>query len=257
VASKHKNLLLDALSGRDRGETWDVGQWSALFQQARSAGVLLRTAKGLVRKKTADPSPGEGSQTNGWPAAAEKHLESAQRIVKAQRAEVEREFCHLRTALKELAGPVVLLKGAAYVACSSPAASGRVFTDIDIMVPKAQLTQAESLLMLHGWMTTHHNEYDQRYYRQWMHELPPMQHIHRRTVLDVHHTILPETARLRPNPAKLFSEAIEASSAPGFHVLAPADMLLHSMTHLFMNEGFASQGLFWPNFAHGTTGLFR
>jgi hypothetical protein len=29
--------------------------------------------------------------------------------------------------------------------------------------------------MLAGWAATHHDAYDQRYYRQWMHELPPMQ----------------------------------------------------------------------------------
>jgi hypothetical protein len=181
-------------------------------------------------------SMADASHGGIWPAAANKHIESAQRIVRAQRAEVDRELVHLRTALNTLPGPVLLLKGAAYVAADLPAATGRVFTDIDIMVPKAQLMQAESLLMLGGWITTHHNEYDQRYYRQWMHELPPMQHIHRRTVLDVHHTILPETARLRPDPAKLFANAVVALRAPGFHVLGPVDMVLHSMTHLFMNE---------------------
>jgi Uncharacterised nucleotidyltransferase len=236
VASGSKNLVLDALAGRAKGHSWSISQWSTLFQQARASGVLLRVTNRLTGSTLSPACLANPVQVNLWPAAANKHLESAQRIVKAQRAEVDRELGHLRNALSTLPAPILLLKGAAYVAADLPAAAGRVFTDIDIMVPKAHLRQAESLLMLGGWITTHHNEYDQRYYRQWMHELPPMQHIHRRTVLDVHHTILPETARLRPDPAKLFAHAVVASRAPGFHVLAPVDMVLHSMTHLFMNE---------------------
>jgi Uncharacterised nucleotidyltransferase len=232
VAADQSNLVLDALAGRTTGEAWSVEQWSSFFQQARASGVLLRGTNRL-----AGSVPGIATQTKKcWPEAAEKHLDSAQRIVNAQRAEVDRELNHLRNALKGLQAPVLLLKGAAYVAADLPAATGRVFTDIDIMVPKAFINQAESMLMQGGWITTHHDEYDQRYYRQWMHELPPMQHIHRRTVLDVHHTILPETARLRPDPTKLFAHAVSASRAPSFHVLSPADMVLHSMTHLFMNE---------------------
>jgi len=52
-------------------------------------------------------------------------------------------------------------------------------------------------LMLEGWVSGHRSAYDQRYYRKWMHEIPPMTHIRRQTVLDLHHNILPETARLR------------------------------------------------------------
>ncbi len=230
------NLVLAALAGRDTGKTWTIEQWSGLFQQARASGVLLRVANRLTDRTDLKPLHANPDHAQPWPTAAEKHLESALRIVTAQRAEVDRELAHLRAALVDFPAPIVLLKGAAYVAAGLPAAAGRVFTDIDIMVPKAVINQAESLLMLGGWITTHHNEYDQRYYRQWMHELPPMQHIHRRTVLDLHHTILPETARLRPDPAKLFADAVPASRAPGFHVLAPTDMVLHSMTHLFMNE---------------------
>jgi hypothetical protein len=63
-----------------------------------------------------------------------------------------------------------------------------------------------------------------------------MHHVQRGTVLDVHHTILPETARLRPAPAQLFAQAVPLAGSPHLHVLSPTDMLLHSMTHLFMND---------------------
>jgi hypothetical protein len=92
--------------------------------------------------------------------------------------------------------------------------------------------------MLEGWATTHHSAYDQHYYREWMHEIPPMRHIRRGTVLDVHHAILPETARLRPDPALLWEGAVPVDGMPGLYVLGETDMVLHSMVHLLCNEEF-------------------
>jgi hypothetical protein len=98
------------------------------------------------------------------------------------------------------------------------------------------LPEVESTLMLHGWATTHHDPYDQRYYRTWMHELPPFEHIQRQTVLDVHHGILPETARLKPDARQLLDAAVPVANHSDLFVLAPTDMVLHSMTHLFHND---------------------
>jgi hypothetical protein len=207
---------------------WTAAQWTAFCQQARGAGLLARAAERIA-------AAGDGARAP-WPEGLDAHLQSAQRVIRAQRTEIDRELRHISHALADLGAPVVLLKGAAYLAAGLPAAAGRVFSDVDILVPKAALREAESRLMLGGWVTTHHNEYDQRYYRQWMHELPPMQHVHRGTTLDVHHNILPETARLKPDAARLIAAAVPLPDRPGLMVLAPTDMILHSMTHLFMNE---------------------
>jgi Uncharacterised nucleotidyltransferase len=69
-----------------------------------------------------------------------------------------------------------------------------------------------------------------------MHELPPLRHIQRQNVLDVHHAILPETARLKPSSAKLLSAARPLANSPHFAVLSPVDTVLHSMVHLFHND---------------------
>jgi hypothetical protein len=66
-----------------------------------------------------------------------------------------------------------------------------MFSDVDVLVPRDRLADVEAALMLAGWASTNPSEYDQHYYRRWMHELPPLQHIRRQTVLDVHHAILP------------------------------------------------------------------
>src|SRR5258706_9448987 len=75
-----------------------------------------------------------------------------------------------------------------------------------------------------------------------MHELPPMRHIIRQTVIDVHHAILPETARLKPDSAKLRAAAVPLEGKQGLFVFSPADMVLHSATHLF-HDGELENGL--------------
>lgn len=223
------DLAVQAIRQPQSTADWQASQWSLMLQQARSAGLLGRTLD-LVASSSGPHALGT------MPASVLAHHESATRLCRAQAAEVHRELRYIGSALGDLQAPVVLLKGAAYVMAGMPAASGRIFSDIDILIPKSHLARAEAMLMAHGWMTTHESSYDQRYYRQWMHELPPMQHVARGTTIDVHHTILPETARLRPPADKLFSAAVPLPSSPGLYVLAPADMLLHSCTHLFMND---------------------
>lgn len=228
--TESRDLAIEALS-RPAGDfaDWGAVQWTRFFQQARSAGLLGRAGDRLRGLWPAD-------RAAPWPESLEGHLAAAARLMQAQRAEVERELGHIAHALDGLGAPVVVLKGAAYLAAGLPPGASRMFSDIDILVPKAALAEAESRLMLHGWMTTHDNAYDQRYYREWMHELPPMQHVRRGTALDLHHNILPPTARLKPDGQLLVDAAVPLPERPGLYVLGRADMALHCMTHLFMNE---------------------
>ena len=101
------------------------------------------------------------------------------------------------------------------------------------------MNEVESALLFHGWAGVYTDPYDQRYYREWMHELPPVRHIERQAVLDVHHTILPLTARLRPDADLLRAAATAIPDHPGLKVLAPADMILHAAVHLFYDGDFA------------------
>ncbi len=144
-------------------------------------------------------------------------------------------------ALAGLGLPLLLLKGGAYAAAGLPPAAGRMFSDIDILVPEDRLPQVEAALMSHGWVSTLHDAYDQRYYREWMHELPPMTHMLRQTSIDVHHNILPRTAAQRPD-ARLLRAAARAlngaGAPPDAAVLAPLDMVLHCATHLFADGEF-------------------
>jgi hypothetical protein len=203
-----------------------LSEWDLLLRQARAARLIARLAY-LVEQF------GIGHCV---PDQVAIHLEGAAVTAARHRLAVEWEIGHVGRALESAGLPLLLLKGAAYVVADLPPAHGRTFSDIDILVPKARIDEAEAAMMMHGWASTHHDAYDQRYYREWMHELPPMQHGTRMTVVDVHHAILPETAASKPDSAKLIAAAITVSGRPGVQVLQPVDMVIHSACHLFHEE---------------------
>lgn len=206
--------------------------WDLVVRQAAAAGLLGRLAA-LARQAGVD---------GAIPVPVRRHLTAHRTIAEQQQRAVRWELVHLSKALEELPGPVLLLKGAAYAAADLPPAPGRLFSDIDLMVPKDQLGIAEPALMLGGWHASHHDAYDQRYYRQWMHELPPMVHIRRQTVIDLHHDLLPETARIRTRPDLILATATPLAAFPRFSIPSRADQVLHSATHLF-HEGEWQHGL--------------
>lgn len=224
--------LLHALREPAAMASFDADTWDRLVHQAAGAGLLGRLAA-LARR--------EGIEAR-LPPAVWRHMRAFLTVAEQQRRAVSWELVQLTRSLAAVEGPVLLLKGAAYMAADLPPAPGRVFSDIDIMVRRSSLDAAEAALMLDGWNSAGHDEYDQRYYRRWMHELPPMTHIRRQTVLDVHHTILPETARIRTRPEAIIDAARTLDDFPGFCVPCDADLVLHGATHLF-HEGEWQQGL--------------
>lgn len=145
-----------------------------------------------------------------------------------------------KIALAAYSGKVVLLKGTAFAAAGYDAALGRSIGDLDILVDRAGLDQVEALLLAAGWEWVKPDPYDDAYYRQWMHELPPLIHAERDRMIDVHHTILPLTARLTPDAAALIADARALPS--GLHILSPADIICHAAAHLIA-DGDLSGGM--------------
>jgi hypothetical protein len=211
---------------------FSVAEWDILVRQARSAGLLARVRHVLDQH----------NMINAIPTEARWHFDAAATLANKQQLAVRWEIEKIREALADLPIPIFLLKGSAYVMANLSAATGRLFNDIDILVPRDQLGPVEAALMLAGWHPTGLSQYDQRYYRRWMHEIPPMQHVMRATVIDVHHAILPDTARYHPDSAKLRSRAVAVEGLPGVFVLSEEDRILHSATHLF-HDGELPHGL--------------
>jgi len=226
------DLLTELLLKPELVSELSAVQWDVVVRQGRRANLLASLESRLDKK----------GLLSAVPDAPRMHFISAQRMVARQEVAMRWEVECIKTALATEGCKITLLKGAAYLIAGFPAAQGRVFSDVDIIVPKSRLSATESALMINGWEGEHHDEYDQRYYRQWMHEIPPMRHVRRGAVIDVHHTILPETARITVDGAALLDEVVPVSGHEKLYVFQPIDMLLHSATHLF-HEGELENGL--------------
>lgn len=218
--------LLDLLSGRWPASEPDTEAYSLLLAEARANGVLGRLACHWQRHPD--------QALSDAPA-----LQAARIYSEGFRRDVWRELKHIEEALSSrIQSPVLLLKGAAYVLLGLPAADGRTFSDIDILVRTEHIAAAEAALMLGGWSAGKPSAYDQRYYREWSHEIPPMTHIHRGTTIDLHHSLVMPTCRLKVDSEKMIAEAIPASENGFWWRLKDEDMLLHAISHLLLNSEF-------------------
>lgn len=224
--------LLTALHQPETMASLSDPEWDALLRHSRSASLLSRLALDI-------------QACQGWdvlPLRVRQHMRAAAFVAERQIRAVRWEVHKVHEALGHMDIPIVLLKGAAYVMDDLPPSRGRLFGDIDLLVPRDRLGDVEMQLRLHGWHGTHHDSYDQRYYREWMHEIPPITHINRGSTLDVHHNILPLTARLKPRADDLLTTVRPIPGYSNLYRLGDADLVLHSATHLF-HEGEWAHGL--------------
>lgn len=209
--------LLDSLDRR---------QWDDLLVLARTSQVLARL-HGLAE---------DCGALDRAPRAAAEVLHSARIYADYRQMLARREVAELDAVFRGCGFPVVLLKGAAYLMAGVPLGKGRRLNDIDLLVPREHLGRAEALLQDAGWSFDEDlTAYDERYYREWTHEIPPMRQPDSPLEVDVHHNIIQPTGRIELDAGRLFDVL---SPVPGtcFSVLSPADMFLHSATHLFMSD---------------------
>ena len=194
-------------------------QWATLLgqaDQARLLGRLVQEADHVVP----DPAP-------RW---LRDRLASARALARECERAVAWEVRRIGRAFYGAPWRWVLLKGAGYVAAGLPPAVGRRVADIDVLVPQDSLDEAAAALEAQGWQFPAIAEYDERYYRQWMHELPPMVHDVRGSIVDLHHAILPRTSRLTADSRVLIERARAFEAG---HVLCPSHMVIHAAVHLF------------------------
>ncbi len=223
---KDARLLARALAEPASLLSFSPGQWTGLVAMARAEsllGSLACRARGLE-----------------LPAGVEALLEAARVEASSARTQALWEAEMARRALAPAGVPFILLKGSAYAAAGLEASIGRSIGDLDILVPRPSLAIAEDALLAAGWEWVKQDDYDDLYYRRWMHELPPLIHRERDRMIDVHHTILPLTARPSPDPAALIEDSVALRD--GQRILSPEDMIVHAAAHLFA-DGDLSGGL--------------
>jgi hypothetical protein len=209
--------------------TWSMTQWDSLLQQGYASGMMASIYAALSTSEKLDHIPAQMY----W------HLAAANTAYESHKDACLKEVKHIIEALSLTDVSPVFLKGTAYLLANDNAHYGRVFNDVDIFVAKTALPAVEQFLAWQGWSIVDKDDYDQAYYRQWMHELPPLTHQSRGTTLDVHHNLLPVIGRVKLDAHKLLDNA---SSIEGMNcqVLSPEDRVLHSASHLFLNGEFDS-----------------
>jgi Uncharacterised nucleotidyltransferase len=246
-------LLAWVLAQPSRALTLSAQNWTALLAIAhgeRLAGSLAVRLEGLA-----------------IPPEAARFLDRARKTAEGDRTTALWEAEMARRALAPLGIPVILLKGAAFVAAGLDAGRGRQIGDLDILVPRERLDDVEAALLGAGWEWVKPDPYDDAYYRDHMHELPPLIHRERDRMIDVHHTILPLTARVTPDAESLIAESVALKPSPlqgrglgegtvarpatapspspspegegGLRTLSSQDMLLHAVAHLFADGDLA------------------
>jgi hypothetical protein len=243
--------LIDLLAERRDPTTLSGTEWEAVISVAR-AEVLAATL--AERMKDADLPPAIAALFADMRAAMQ--VQQTHALWEAEMA---------RRALEPVGVRFVLMKGTAYAAARLPNAAGRQIGDLDIMVARDDLDRAEAALLVAGWEWVKSDSYDDAYYRDHMHELPPLIHKERDRMIDVHHTILPQTHRARPDAAAMLAGAerlplpryfacpysdspAEYDSADandrtdGLLVLGPYDMVTHCVAHV-MADGDLAGGL--------------
>jgi hypothetical protein len=215
-------LLVRAL--RDPASLGPDTDWSGLISAARAEQLSGSLAMRMEGQKV--------------PPRIAAIFESARRNSAYARTQALWEAEMARRALAPLGVPVILLKGTAFHAANLGACRGRSVGDLDILVPRAEIERAETALIEAGWERMKAAEgYDDLYYRQWMHELPPLIHRTRDRMIDVHHTILPLTARPTPDAAAMLAASVTLES--GLRILSPADMIVHAAAHLLADGDLA------------------
>ena len=224
----HFSTLVSLLLDPSLGLKYETEVWQSAILVLREAKLLASLYHLAVKDDVFEQ----------YPEYVRRHLYSAQVYAFRQYKQICYESAQLQALFTSIGVDAVFLKGANYALRGSRNSYGRICADIDILIPKAELAKCESLLKQKHWQSEKISKYDEKYYRQWAHEIPPLFHPLRGTVVDIHHNIYLPVSGRSPNIA-LFMQDLEILPE-GTAVLAGPQTVLHSIIHLLMNEDFSS-----------------
>jgi hypothetical protein len=168
------------------------------------------------------------------PAQTQRHFLNADVLVENHKKQVFFEASELKQELGAKQQYLIFLKGAGYTLSGAQVGDARIYNDIDMLADKESIDAIEKTLCLFGWLSEELNEHDEKYYRKWAHEIPPLRHGRRGTIVDVHHNIVPIISGRHLDSDKFASNSV--TTEDGYQILSFAAMTLHSLIHLFFNE---------------------
>ena len=200
----------------------DLKTWDSILRVLRSSQLLSSYAFNVKQNIADIPTP------------LRPHLMSAMTFADAQERQVRHAANLIQMQLSKINAPLIFLKGTAYTLANTTNAKGRLFSDIDILVHKQDMPTIEGYLLNNGWGIKTLDDYDEKYYRDWSHELPPFTHFETGTNLDIHHTLLPPISGYQIDLKDLWSHKVITEQA--YAVPSLGYMILHSSIHLLLNE---------------------
>lgn len=220
------NILLEAIRYPDKLNTLTHPQWEQLIRFARNAKMLGTLAFWVQERGYGLDIPKEANDLLTGQSIKQEHM----------RLSVLWELKELEDLFADTDFPIVILKGGAYIKANRDWSKGRQISDLDLLVPKQFLAEVEAKIQQHGWIASSDlSEYDDHYYREWSHELPPYINPKRGIELDLHHNLIAPTSRIKLDIDKIFSRAIKLPNSR-FSVLCDEDMFIHSAVHLLFND---------------------
>lgn len=230
LADPDADAVIRLIAEPERGRDRSLEEWDRLVRVGRACRLLPALRQRL---------DGAGALAT-VPAPVRGQLDSEAAIARYRKQMVWRELHELAGALAAVPGPRVLVKGAAYIVQGLRLAAARVVSDVDLLVPRDRLAAVEARLREAGWQPEAADPYDERYYREWSHEVPPLRYPGHLLEVDLHHAILPPISRVKVDPGRLLAAA---RPVPGtaFHVLAPEDQVLHACVHAFVDSDLADR----------------
>lgn len=217
-------VVADIMKNPFVGVNLSTAQWEDLIfvlRETRLLSTLCELARGC-------------GVFNDYPEYARKHLAAMSRYAGRQKSQVLQECANVNTVLSAVNITPVFLKGAAYTLRATQNSAGRLYSDIDVLVPRASLDAAQAALAQNHWASKPMRSYDEKYYREWAHEIPPLKHKFRGAVLDLHHNLVPPISGRAPDISH-FLNAVEYTEQ-GCAVLSASATVLHSIIHLVFNE---------------------
>ncbi|MFN6971955.1 MAG: nucleotidyltransferase family protein [Rheinheimera sp.] len=199
--------------------------WTLLIHQAREQ-ALLGSCYFLLQ---------DAGLYDQIPDKVKTHFYSGYIYAQKQKISLMKEMLKLEPFFSDAPYPCVLLKGCAYRLSELPMARGRVFSDIDLLVPQQQFPDALQRLNEAGFIEFGMSEYDRRYYLRWSHQHPPLIHYLRGVSIDLHHHIYPVSSHENILIEPILSQSIRLEGS-SFAVPTKSLMFVHACVHLFYQD---------------------